>query len=60
MRTEGLYVPCPVCGKIICKARFLMQMEVKCSKCRSELLADVGRERRVTVEVVKDGMSLGA
>ena len=60
MRMDGLFVPCPVCGKITCRISYLSQIEIKCPKCRSELLAEIGKEQRITVEVLKDGLSLGA
>lgn len=55
MKTNRLYITCPVCGKATCKASFLAQIEVKCHTCKSELLAEVGKEQKVTVEVLKEG-----
>lgn len=60
MGTKRLCITCPVCGRVMCKANLLAQIEVKCPTCKSELLAEVTPEQTVTVRVVKEGISLGA
>ena len=60
MEAQRLCITCTVCGRVMCKANPLAQIEVKCPTCKSELLAEVSPEQAVTVRVIKKGMSLGA
>lgn len=57
MGTKRLYITCPVCGKMMCKANHAAQIEVKCSVCKSDLLAEVAATSKVIVEVIKEGTS---
>ncbi len=55
MGTKRLYITCPVCGKMMCKANHAAQIEVKCPVCKSDLLAEVTDRPKVIVEVIKEG-----
>ena len=55
MGTKRLYITCPVCGKMMCKANHVAQIEAKCPVCKSDLLAEVAATSKVIVEVIKEG-----
>lgn len=70
-RTEKRFVHCPVCGKCLMKASGNTEIETRCDKCGSDLIAiikegmvSVSEERRnklpkrqgaVSVSVAKEG-----
>lgn len=60
MGAKRLCITCPVCGRVTCKASLLAQIEVKCPTCKSELQAEITQEQKVTVQVVKEGISVGS
>lgn len=55
MGDRKLYITCPVCGKKMCKANLTAQLELRCPLCGSDLYAEIGTERKVTVQVMKEG-----
>lgn len=57
MGAKRLYITCPVCGKTMCKASQVEQIEVKCPVCKSELLSEVSHARKVSVEIIKEGVA---
>lgn len=58
MGIKRLYVTCPVCGKMMCKASPAAQIEARCPVCKSELLAEIAAGHKVTVEVLKEGSAM--
>ncbi len=61
MGAKRLCITCPVCGKMMCKANLLAQIEARCPSCKSDLQAEVTPEQKVTVQVIKEGnTSIGA
>jgi len=58
MRVKRLYVTCPICGRMMCKASQAAQIEARCPICKSELLADVSEGYKVSVEVLKEGSAM--
>lgn len=55
MASKRLFITCPICGKMMCKANLHAEIEAKCPTCKSELQAEVTSEQKVSVQVIKEG-----
>lgn len=53
MGDSGYYACCPKCGRPVVKSKRCDGMELKCSKCGSELRVFVNQTAMVVVEIVE-------